>query len=137
MRVDTFKKRFGAKVKHYRENAGLSQEQLAEKIDVETSTIAKLETGINFPNAKTIVNLINFFGMEPGELFNFGVGKIVLQSENELLKKVLDELYDYDDAKLEYIYKIIKYLNEDGLYNSDGEKFEYFYKMIKYLNENK
>lgn len=137
MRLNTFKKHFGAKVKCYRENLGLSQEQLAEKIDVEPSTIGKLETGINFPNAKTIVNLINFFKLAPAELFNFGSKKPILEKENELLNKILNELYEYDDKKLEYIYKIISYLNKDELFNSDGEKFEYFYKMIKYLSQNK
>ncbi len=137
MRLNTFKKHFGARVKRYREEGGLSQEQLAEKIDVDFSTIGKIETGVNFPSAKTIVNLINFFNIGPAELFNFGKRNITPEKDNEILYKILNQLYECDDKKLEYFYKIITYLVEEEKHNADGEKFDYFYKMIKYLNENK
>lgn len=35
------------KVKHYRELAGLTQEELSEKADVSRNTISSLETGSN------------------------------------------------------------------------------------------
>lgn len=114
MRIDTFKKGFGAKVRQYREALGLSQEQLAEKINVELSTISKIENGASFPSTKTLVNLFNFFEIHPIELFDFGIkNKAELKSKNDKLEQILDKLYNCNDKQLDYIDKMIEYLNEN------------------------
>lgn len=114
MRLNTFKKGFGAKVRQYREALGLSQEQLAEKIDVELSTISKIENGVSFPNAKTIVNLFNYFEIHPIQLFDFGIkNKTKLKLQDGKLEQILDKLYNCDDKQLDYIDKMVEYLNEN------------------------
>lgn len=53
---------FGEKLKEARKQAGLSQEQLAEKIGISRSTVAKWETGMGLPdidNLKIISDLLD------------------------------------------------------------------------------
>lgn len=49
----------GRRIKQYRQKAGLTQEQLAEKIDVATSTIAHAESGTSKPSLPLLLKAAN------------------------------------------------------------------------------
>lgn len=51
-----FSQRFGTRLRQLRLEVGLSQEQLAERLDVSTETVSNLERGVHAPN---------FFRLEP------------------------------------------------------------------------
>ncbi|MBQ6565449.1 MAG: helix-turn-helix transcriptional regulator [Treponema sp.] len=63
------RKVFGENVKHYRKKAGLSQEQLAEKLDISTNHMSVIETGGKFVTYKLLERLVETFGVMPAALF--------------------------------------------------------------------
>lgn len=65
-------KKFGEKVKLYRKQAKLTQEQLAEKCDCSKQTISGTETGYSFPSSKVLFSLSKVLNVPLMYLFNFG-----------------------------------------------------------------
>jgi len=59
----------GKNIKKYRVLCGLSQEKLAEKMDLSVNTISEIETGKKFVRANTLIRLAVEFGIEVYELF--------------------------------------------------------------------
>lgn len=47
----------GSRIKSARENMGLTQEELAEKIDLSTQFISTIERGVAGPSLETVINL--------------------------------------------------------------------------------
>ena len=49
----------GQRFKQYREQAGLTQEELAEKVGLNSNYISRIERGDSFPRLETFVGLLN------------------------------------------------------------------------------
>ena len=60
----------GNKIRKYRKESGLTQEQLAEKINVTKSRISNWEQGINRPDADIIGNICHALNVSPSDLLN-------------------------------------------------------------------
>lgn len=60
---------FGKNIKFLREKIKISQEKLAEKMDVSKNTISDIENGKKFVHAKTLAKLANALNTEVYELF--------------------------------------------------------------------
>ena len=52
----------------YRKRAGMSQEDLAERLHVSRQTISKWETGQSAPDPETVVQLARLFGITTDQL---------------------------------------------------------------------
>ncbi len=63
------RKIFGENVKYYRKKIGLSQEQLAEKLDISPNHLSVIETGGKFVTYKLLEKLIAIFDIMPAALF--------------------------------------------------------------------
>lgn len=87
------KKLFGKRVAVMRNNMGLTQMQLAEKIDMSNSAIAEIETGVTFPRAETIEKMRKALNCEYMDLFNF-------HDDDSI-----DAAYDEAKVSLDYLYK--------------------------------
>lgn len=57
--------RIAVNIKHYRKQAGLTQEELAERLDVARSTITQWETGWSSPRMGMVQKLAEVFGITP------------------------------------------------------------------------
>lgn len=55
--MDVDKKRIGKRIRHRREAAGLSQEQLAEKLELSTNHISSIECGKSLLTTKRLLDL--------------------------------------------------------------------------------
>ena len=53
----TLRNIFSENLKFYRKNAGLSQQQLAEKCDIATNYLSEIERGQKFPSIELIENM--------------------------------------------------------------------------------
>ena len=62
---------FGEKLKEARKKAGLSQEQLAEKMSVSRSAVAKWEAGDSIPDLDKCKTLAEMFGVSLDDLANY------------------------------------------------------------------
>lgn len=60
----------GNRIRKYRKESGLTQEQLAEKINVTKSRISNWEQGINRPDADIIGNICHALNVSPSDLLN-------------------------------------------------------------------
>lgn len=97
------KKNIGLRIRELRKKQKLSQEQLAEMINVAQNTLSYIENGENFFTSETLEKIIQALEIEPHELFKFGHQKTkeeLLEEINNLLKKNPD--------KIQEIYKITK-----------------------------
>ena len=59
----------GEKIKILREKAGLSQKQLAARLGIDQSAVARWESGENIPATNRIIPLAEALGCSPGDLF--------------------------------------------------------------------
>lgn len=86
---------FGDKLKQYRLNEGLSQEQLAEKIGVSRQAITKWETKRGLPDVENMVILAEVFKLTLDEL----VLEEVKKQENKPMIFESETVYDIDIGK--------------------------------------
>lgn len=61
----------GKKVKELRNNAGYTQEKLAELANMEIASLSNIENGKNFPSNDTLEKLCAALKIQPFELFMF------------------------------------------------------------------
>ena len=86
---------FGDKLKQYRLNEGLSQEQLAEKIGVSRQAITKWETKRGLPDVENMIILAEIFKITLDELVLEEVKK--QEKETDLFES--ETVYDIDSQK--------------------------------------
>lgn len=65
----------GGRIAAYRRGAGLTQEELAERLRVAPETISRLERGVSVPSLKTVARIGKVLGVELRDLFDFASGK--------------------------------------------------------------
>ncbi|MGH2480538.1 MAG: helix-turn-helix domain-containing protein [Ktedonobacteraceae bacterium] len=65
------RKKFGRRLRYLRRDRDLTQEQLAELVDLSINSISELERGITSPYFETLVKLAKAFDVDVGELFKF------------------------------------------------------------------
>ncbi len=103
-------KKFGEKVKLYHKQAGLTQEQLAEKCDCSKQTISGTETGYSFPSSKVLFNLSKVLNVSLMSLFNFGDGENASNKEmSTMVEQYLSKL-DYEQKNL--VLKALQFITE-------------------------
>lgn len=105
------KKSFGEKVKRLRKKRNLTQEQLAEMIDISPRNLSKIEVGDCFVKAETLERLLIALNISTEELF----ANDHIKTNSELLEKInfyINTAKD-DNKMLEKIYKILRDLVEE------------------------
>lgn len=95
------KKLLGKRIKELRKMSGLTQEKLAEMIDIETTSLSGIESGRHFPSLPTIERIANKLNVEIKTLFDFNH----LVSINEMKIKIIKNIDKLDDSKISFIYK--------------------------------
>ena len=99
------KKQLGTKIKRVRQKQGLTQEQLAEKIDIATRTLCGIENGENFLTADTLEKIIDVLNVSSADLFAFDH----IKPQEELVNEIISDIQNLKDReKIETIYKLIK-----------------------------
>ena len=101
------KKLLGKRIKEIRIKRGLTQERLAELIEIGERNLSKIECGLCFVKAETIARLLQALEVESKELFDFSE----FQESRKIKKVLIDEIKnDKIDVDLLYkIYRAIKY----------------------------
>ena len=72
---DKIKKLFGKKIRELRKTKHLTQEQLAEMVELDTHHLCKIENGMHFPSLKSIIKLSSILEADFVDLFNFDHSK--------------------------------------------------------------
>lgn len=98
------KKLLGKRIKKLRKEAGLTQEKLAELIDIETTSLSGIESGRHFPSLPTLERIANSLNVEIKTLFNFND----LQSVEKMKSDIINNLDRLSDEKISFIYKFFE-----------------------------
>ncbi len=88
--MDT-KKIVGKRIQEYRKLRGLTQEQLAEIVDIDTISLSKIETGRNYPTAENITKIAEVLKVDVYEFFvsdNLKTNEELLEEINIGLSKI-------------------------------------------------
>jgi len=91
----------GKRIQFFRKQRQLSQVALAEKADISTTFLSKIERGIKYPTSETISGIANGLGVELYDLFK----------KDEMLgdyKNILDRLQNDVMQKVETVFKAYK-----------------------------
>ena len=94
----------GKRIKELRKQRGFTQDYLAEKLNIETRQLSKLETGKNYPSFETVLGLLETFNITFEELVAFEH----LNENANFKQKMFDEISELDDEKIRYVYKIVR-----------------------------
>ena len=99
----------GERLKKARTDKGLTQEKLAEKLDVSIAFLSRIERGSSHISLKRLSQICDILGISEGSILNGSSNNsnTYLSSEfNTLLKNTTPE-------KQKLIYKIAKIIDED------------------------
>ena len=96
----------GSNIKTLRLKLALTQEQLAEMIEIQAQTIAKIETGKLFMSSEVLARFCNFFNINPAILFTENL-RIIQDDNVNYLSRINSILPSFDEAKLREIYNIL------------------------------
>ena len=106
--MDSFKSRFGKRLKELRKRAGYTQEKLAEKVGIEPPNISKIENGIHFPQSDKLQKFANAFGVDVMALFELNEPK----DPDTLLKEIYEYLETTDVRNIEFVHNFINILRK-------------------------
>lgn len=105
------KEELGKKIKRMRLNRGLTQEQLAEAVDVSQRTLSGIEIGENFVTAETLDKIIKALNTTTEELFATNH----LKEQGDLLREINNGIkyIANDPLKLDILYNVVKSLTKE------------------------
>ena len=88
-------KKIGSFLRELRKEQGITQKDLAEKLNVSSRTISRWETGSNMPDLSMLVELAEFYDVDVREIID---GERKSEIMNEEVKETLLSVADYEEA---------------------------------------
>lgn len=102
MSENELKKNLGLRVNYFRVRAGLTQEELAEKIGRSQRQVSFIEVGSCFPSPETLLKLTNVLNCTLSELFDFQL----IENSVNIREKMSGLLENLPEDKLKILYLI-------------------------------
>lgn len=106
------KKRIGRLISEKRKALNLSQEALAEILDVHVRTVGKIENGRSFLSAGILCKLSKLFNMPVKAFFDIE-DPITVNEYN--LNRVIDIIRSGGDSKIDYYFNVINAIEQKVL----------------------
>lgn len=102
--MNNLKIKLGQRIKSLRKNSNITQETLAELINMDITSLSKIETGRNYPQPETIEKIANALNVDIAQLFSFQD----LKTKEDYLSAINKNLSHIanDEEKLKLLYKI-------------------------------
>ena len=96
------KKNIGEKIKLYRKKRGLSQDRLAELVNMEMKSLSRIESGHNYPQCENLVAIANALDVAPWQLY-------FSEEENDIhkMRQELKEALNSDNSNM--IFSLYQY----------------------------
>ena len=98
------KKKLGLKIKELRKRKGLTQEQLADLINMEQNSISVIESGRNFPTLGTLEKIAQILEVNLSDFFNYDYIddiETIKASTKDIIRKM-------DDNQIRQLFKYVK-----------------------------
>ena len=102
------KKVLAEQIKKHRKKAGLTQAELAEKTDLSTQHISRIESACYIPSLKTFFLIVDVLDID---LSVFGFNSP--QSSNPLKNELIETIINANDAKLVFYKNIIDTIDKN------------------------
>ncbi|MDH4162350.1 MAG: helix-turn-helix domain-containing protein [Nitrospirota bacterium] len=100
----TAKRLLGARIKEIRKLKGFSQDKLAEKIDIDTKHLSRIEVGGSYPSLDTLDRIAKALGVDMKDFF-----EVVEESKKaDLVRSAVNLIKEADEAKLKLLIKIAR-----------------------------
>lgn len=96
-------KKLGLRIKELREKRELTQFQLAEILNMESSNLSKIERGIQIPKEESLEKIARAFQVSVKDLFDYEH----FDDKKALLKKINKILENSSESSLQKYYKIL------------------------------
>lgn len=100
--MQSIKYLFGKRVRELRKAKNLTQEQLAELVDIDPRNIIKIENAESFPRLKTLEKMLEVFEISASDMF-----KVEHLEDINILRKKINAKLQQDDELVKLIYKMI------------------------------
>ncbi|MBO6087776.1 helix-turn-helix transcriptional regulator [bacterium] len=97
------KKMFGERLRTLRRQKNLTQEQLAEIINIQPENYSRIENGLSFPKPENIVKISQALDVEIAELFQFSN----INNYEQVLEKIISKLKT-DEQTTAMTYKYLR-----------------------------
>lgn len=101
LETSKLKKNIGEKIKFYRKKRGLSQDKLAEIVDIEMKSLSRIESGHNYPQCENLIAIAKALKVAPWQLYFFeneisieDMKKEIIATLNEE-SKIIPSIYQY------------------------------------------
>lgn len=102
----------GQRIKYYRLQRGLSQEQLALQADINPAFLGHLERGLKSPTMTTLDKIVNALGLSYSEFFSDSVNTDDTKSNRFYMDMILNSAKRLSDDKLKIAADIMLKLTE-------------------------
>ena len=97
------------KIRVARKNAKFTQEELAEKINISSKQLSRIEMAAYIPSLPTFLKIVNILKMD---LQDFGVK--IHENKNSIKEDFLKIIYGLSDNELKYYYEVVKTMSENS-----------------------
>ena len=101
---NNIKKLIGQRIKEIRTSKKITQQQLADMIDIDQRSLSAIECGNNFPT-KNLLKIANSLGVELKEIFDY---EHISLSEDEKIKEISTNLKKLSAHDLNIVYRLVK-----------------------------
>jgi len=98
------KELIGARIRSLREAKGMTQERLAEVMDINAKYLSNIERGKENPTLDMLIKFVDALGVEMWEIFDFG-HEVNIKELRETMSRFLKE---NDEEKLRLAVKILR-----------------------------
>ena len=102
--MENLKTKLGKRIKYLRKSQNITQEKLAEMINMDITSLSKIETGRNYPQPETIERLAAALNTDISQLFSFSRLEKSKDYLNAIIKNI--NVIQNDENKLKILYNI-------------------------------
>ena len=98
------KKLLGKRIKELRKQQNLTQEKLAEMIDLETTSLSGIESGRHYPSLPTLEKIARHLSVDMETIFDFSH----LQDKEDIKNEIVKRINNLEYEKLIFIYEFVR-----------------------------
>ncbi len=91
MGIDYIK--LGKNIKYCRNQKNITQEQLAEALDLSTGFVSQIERGVGRTSLDTLINICDFLECSAGDMINDSQLAYTVPKTNDLNPQISDDFY--------------------------------------------
>ncbi len=98
----------GKKIREYRVKNNLTQEELAEKLNISVKYISRIENGSGGVKLETLINAMNLLGIAPNDAF----GDLIKNDDIKLQLFLSSKISELSKEKIEFLLSLIESLKK-------------------------